>query len=185
MVSMVFHVFLNKKCKVENFPGMNGSQFPTYVVYTPTYTVKEHDPPACGVRLLHFNGFELILFGCLMVSMVFHVFIGKKCKVENFPGMNGSQSPTNVFCFCFCRWLPSVLFRSVPSLGLTLFFRTLLLRGGFEASFLLGIAAPWESILLRVAGVASSSPASLRRVRPFEGCVGEGGRDSRRNWWKW
>ena len=46
-----------------------------------------HDPPACGVRLLLFNGFELILFG---FSMVFNGFIGQKCKVETFPDMNGS-----------------------------------------------------------------------------------------------
>ena len=48
--SMAFNGFIGKKCKVENFPDMNGSQSPTNVVCTPTCGVKEHDPPACGVR---------------------------------------------------------------------------------------------------------------------------------------
>ena len=59
-LSMVFNGFIGKKCKVENFPDMNGSQSQINVVCTPTCGVKEHEPPACGVRLLHFNGFQWI-----------------------------------------------------------------------------------------------------------------------------
>ena len=55
------------------------------MVGTPTCGVKEHDPPACGVRLLLFNGFELILFG---LSMVFHGFqwiYRQKMQSRKFP----------------------------------------------------------------------------------------------------
>ena len=82
---MVFNGFIGKKCKVENFLDMNGSQSPTNVVCTPTCGVKEHDPPACGVRLLHFNSFELILFGSSMVFNGFECIYRQKMQSRKFP----------------------------------------------------------------------------------------------------
>ena len=58
---------------------------PTNVVYTPTCGVKEHDPPACGVRLLLFNGFELILFGFSMVFNGFPWIYSQKMQSGKFP----------------------------------------------------------------------------------------------------